>query len=236
MMRLDKFLSNGGVGSRKEVKQLLKKGGVRVNDVVIKNPQFQVDEDADSITVYGEEIVYAPFIYIMMNKPQGVISATEDKRDTTVIDLLEPWMMEYQPFPVGRLDKDTEGLLLITNDGKLAHRLLSPRKHVDKKYWVKINTEMQNFMACEVEKGIRLGDGYITKPGKLKIIDPQNGEGFITISEGKYHQIKRMFQAMDAEVIGLKRLEMGTLKLDQALELGEFRLLTEEEVAELQVE
>lgn len=228
-MRLDKFLSNGGVGSRKEVKQILKKGGVQVNGVVIKKPEFQVHEVADHVTVYGEEIVYAPFVYIMMNKPKGVVSATEDRRDQTVIDLLEPWMQAYEPFPVGRLDKDTEGLLLITNDGQLAHRLLSPKKHVDKKYWVKIDCEMTNAMQKEVEKGILLDDGYMTKPGELEILNCEKGEGHITIREGKFHQIKRMFQALDARVIGLKRLEMGTLKLDDSLLLGEFRPLTKDE-------
>lgn len=230
-MRLDKFLSNGGIGSRKEVKQLLKKGGVQVNNEMVKNPQFQVNEETDIVTVYGEEIIYAPYIYVMMNKPPGVISATEDKRAPTVIDLLEPWMLDYEPFPVGRLDKDTEGLLLITNDGHLAHRLLSPKKHVDKKYWVKIDVPMKEQMIARVEKGIQLEDGYVTKSGKLEILDAKRGEGWITISEGKFHQIKRMFQAMDAKVIGLKRLEMGTLKLDDALELGAFRLLTEEELS-----
>ena len=212
-MRLDKFLSNGGVGSRKEVKQILKKGVVQVNGDVIKNPQFQVNETKDYVTVYGENVTYTPFVYIMMNKPKGIISATEDRRERTVIDLLEPWMQAYHPFPVGRLDKNTEGLLLITNDGQLAHRLLSPKKHVDKKYWVKIDQVMTSKMQEEVEKGIQLDDGYITKPGALEILDYEGGEGYITIQEGKFHQIKRMFGILDLGVVELNRLKVGGFSL-----------------------
>ena len=232
-MRLDKFLANSGVGSRKEVKQIIKKGKVCVNGKSVNNPQHIVHEMLDTVTLFGEQIVYEPWIYIMMNKPSGVISATKDQRNQTVVDLLEDWMRDYEPFPVGRLDKDTTGLLLLTNYGQLAHQLLSPKKHVDKKYWVKIDCEMSEAMQEAIAQGITLEDGYTTKPGRLEISSALAGEGYITIQEGKFHQIKRMFQSMQAQVVQLKRLEMGTLKLDNNLKPGEVRLLTKKELEQL---
>jgi 16S rRNA pseudouridine516 synthase len=228
-LRIDKFISNTGFGSRKEVKSLLKAGAVKINDITVKSPQTHVDIEKDVVTLYGEEIIYREYIYLMMNKPPGVISATEDKYDETVIDLLDEEFQHFEPFPVGRLDKDTEGLLLLTNDGQLSHKLLSPKKKVPKKYFVRINTLMTNEMVTEVQKGIELDDGYLTMPGDLEILESGN-EGFITIMEGKFHQIKRMFIALGSKVTYLKRVEMAGLKLDENLELGEYRELTEDEL------
>jgi 16S rRNA pseudouridine516 synthase len=228
-LRIDKFISNTGFGSRKEVKSLLKAGAVKINDTTVKSPQIHVDLEKDVVTLYGEQIIYREYIYLMMNKPPGVISATEDKYDETVIDLLDEEFLHFEPFPVGRLDKDTEGLLLLTNDGQLAHKLLSPKKKVPKKYFVRINMLMTNEMVFEVQKGIELDDGYLTMPGNLEILESGN-EGYITIMEGKFHQIKRMFIALGAKVSYLKRLEMAGLKLDENLELGEYRELTDDEI------
>lgn len=233
-MRIDKMLSNLGYGSRKEVKKLLKDGSVQVNQQVIKNPGHHVDTENDTVHVHGDEVAYREFIYLMMNKPPGVISATEDTRDETVIDLLELEDSIFEPFPVGRLDKDTEGLLLITNDGQLAHRLLSPKKHVPKTYFAVIEGEVTQEDVQAFKKGIVLDDGYETKPGELEILKPgMTSDIELTITEGKFHQVKRMFQAVGKRVVYLKRLSMGPLKLDDTLEPGEYRELTEEEIQEL---
>ncbi|MBT2754395.1 rRNA pseudouridine synthase [Mesobacillus foraminis] len=230
-MRIDKMLSNTGFGSRKEVKKLLKDGAVQINNITIKDPGHHVDEKGDTVLVHGEEISYREFIYLMMNKPPGVISATEDHHDQTVIDLLELEDSIYEPFPVGRLDKDTEGLLLITNDGQLAHRLLSPKKHVPKTYFAVIEGEVTEEDIIAFQQGVILDDGYKTKPGDLKIIKAGlTSDIELTITEGKFHQVKRMFQAVGKRVIYLKRLSMGPLKLDETLELGEYRELTDEEI------
>lgn len=234
-MRIDKVLSNLGYGSRKDVKKLLKDGAVKVNNEIVKDAKHHVDPEKDSITLNGEEIHYREFIYLMMNKPPGVISATEDNRDETVIDLLEIEDQVFEPFPVGRLDKDTEGLLLITNDGQLSHKLLSPKKHVPKTYFAVIEGEVTEEDIEAFKEGVTLDDGYETKPGDLVILK----SGFtsdieLTITEGKFHQVKRMFEAVGKRVIYLKRLSMGPLKLDETLELGEYRELTDEEVEMLQ--
>ncbi|CAM3765857.1 pseudouridine synthase [Mesobacillus zeae] len=230
-MRIDKILSNLGYGSRKEVRSLFKNGAVKVNGLPIRDAGHHADPDKDQITVNGEEIVYREFIYLMMNKPPGVISATEDNRDETVIDLLEAEDLVFEPFPVGRLDKDTVGLLLITNDGQLAHRLLSPKKHVPKTYFALIDSEVTQADVDKFEKGVFLEDGYLTKPGKLTIIEsgtPSKIE--LTISEGKFHQVKRMFESVGKRVLYLKRISMGPIQLDETLELGEYRELSEEEI------
>ncbi len=225
------MLANLGYGSRKEVKQLLKSGAVKIDDVVVKDPKQHVDTNNQSITLNGEVVEYREFIYLMMNKPQGVLSATEDNRDETVIDLLELEDQVYEPFPVGRLDKDTEGLLLITNDGQLAHRLLSPKKHVPKTYFAVIEGEVTEEDVIAFSKGVTLDDGYETKPGELKILTSGiRSDIELTITEGKFHQVKRMFQAVDKRVVYLKRISMGPLPLDESLELGEYRELTDEEV------
>ena len=233
-MRIDKMLSNLGFGSRKEVKKLLKDGAVQVNQKVVKDSGHHVDGEKDTVTVHGEEVQYREFIYLMMNKPPGVISATEDNRDQTVIDLLELEDSVLEPFPVGRLDKDTEGLLLITNDGQLAHKLLSPKKHVPKTYFAVIDGEVTEEDVHAFKKGVVLDDGYETKPGDLNILKSGiRSDIELTITEGKFHQVKRMFQAVGKRVVYLQRLSMGPLSLDESLELGEYRELTEEELEAL---
>jgi 16S rRNA pseudouridine516 synthase len=230
-MRIDKLLANLGYGSRKEVKGLLKAGAVKINDAMVKDAKQHVDPNKETVTLNGEVLKYKEFIYLMMNKPQGVLSATEDHRDETVIDLLELDDQVYEPFPVGRLDKDTEGLLLITNDGQLAHRLLSPKKHVPKTYFAVIDQEVAEADIIAFKKGVTLDDGYVTKPGELKIFKSGiRSDIELTITEGKFHQVKRMFEAVGKKVIYLKRLTMGSLALDESLELGEYRELTDEEI------
>ncbi|EAC2861480.1 rRNA pseudouridine synthase [Listeria monocytogenes] len=231
-MRLDKLLSHTGFGSRKEVKPLLKSGAVVVNGTIQKDSKTQVNSDKDQITVHGTPVVYQEFVYFMLHKPQNVVSATEDNVSETVIDLLAQEDTLTDPFPVGRLDKDTEGLLIITNDGTLAHNLLSPKKHIDKTYYAKIDGDVT---AADVEAfaaGIELDDGYTCKPASLEIITPN--EINVTIQEGKFHQVKRMFAARGKTVSYLKRISMGNLQLDESLELGEYRPLTEAELAILQ--
>ncbi|MBF2357916.1 rRNA pseudouridine synthase [Listeria welshimeri] len=231
-MRLDKLLSHTGFGSRKEVKPLLKSGAVVVNGTIQKYSKMQVNPDKDEITVHGTPVVYQEFVYFMLHKPQNVVSATEDSVSETVIDLLAQEDTLTNPFPVGRLDKDTEGLLIITNDGTLAHNLLSPKKHIDKTYYAKIDGEVLLEDVKAFAEGIALDDGYICKPARLEIINPN--EIKVTIQEGKFHQVKRMFAARGKTVSYLKRISMGQLQLDESLELGEYRPLTETELAILQ--
>lgn len=234
-MRLDKLLSNMGYGSRKEVKQLLKQKAVTVDGTPVKDAAMHVDPEKQDISVYDERVIYTEFIYLMMNKPPGVISATEDAREATVIDLLEPIHQHFEPFPVGRLDKDTEGLLLLTNDGTLTHNLLSPKKHVPKVYYAEIDGVVTEADAEAFARGVTLDDGYVTKPGELVILkSAEQSEIELTIQEGKFHQVKRMFEAVGKRVTYLKRLSMGSLQLDESLELGEYRELTPEELADLQ--
>ena len=234
-MRLDKLLANMGYGSRKEVKALLKQKAVRVDDEIVKDSSLHVDPSKQNVTVFGERVEYIEYIYLMMHKPQGVISATEDKYDRTVIDLLDPIDQHFEPFPVGRLDKDTEGLLLITNDGQLAHNLLSPKKHVPKWYYAKIDGKVTESDVESFKQGVTLDDGYHTKPGELKILaSGEQSEIELMIQEGKFHQVKRMFEAVGKKVTYLKRLSMGSLELDPELPIGEYRHLTEEELKALQ--
>ncbi|SDK44706.1 pseudouridine synthase [Sediminibacillus albus] len=233
-MRIDKLLANMGYGSRKEVKNLLKKGSVSCNGEPIKSPQTQVVPGQDSVTVFGEEVDYKEYIYLMMNKPPGYLSATEDNRDATVIDLLEPEDVIFDPFPVGRLDKDTEGLLLITNDGKLAHQLLSPKKDVGKTYYAVIDGKVVEADKQKFKEGVELDDGYVTRPAHLQILSSGNfSEIEITITEGKFHQVKRMFEAVGKRVSYLKRISMGKLALDPDLGKGEYRELSDEELSYL---
>ncbi|MBE1554347.1 pseudouridine synthase [Sporosarcina limicola] len=230
-MRLDKLLSNMGFGSRKEVRILLKKGTVRLNAEPIKDATAHINLEYDEVTVLGERVVYKEFIYLMMNKPQGVLSATEDRKDRTVIDLLDAENRRFEPFPVGRLDKDTEGFLLLTNDGKLTHNLLSPKKGVSKTYFAHIDGIVTNDDIERFAEGVTLEDGYLTKPGKLVILKSADvSEIELTITEGKFHQVKRMFEAVNKKVIYLKRLSMGPLALDENLILGSYRELTKEEL------
>ena len=233
-MRLDKFLANSGIGTRKEVKIILKKGKIKVNEKIVKDAKMQVDEIKDDVKIEGEKITYKPFVYIMMNKPSGVISATEDGKHKTVIDLLCEKYKNYKVFPVGRLDIDTEGLLLLTNDGVLAHNLLSPKKHVDKKYYVELKEPLTIEKKKILENGIKLEENFVTKKAKIEIIDKDEDIEvnwvFITISEGKFHQVKRMSKFVENEVLYLKRVKMGKLLLPEDLKLGEYRELSEEEM------
>lgn len=232
MERLDKVLGNLGYGTRKEVKALVKAGEVELDGVIVKDSGLQVDPEKNVIKISGELVQYRKYIYLMMNKPDGVVSATFDNYDETVIDLLEPNYQVFNPFPVGRLDKDTVGLLLITNDGELNHRLISPKWHVDKVYYADINKAVDEKDVETFKKGIILDDGYECLPAKLEILkaDKDGAEVLVTIQEGKFHQVKRMFQSVDKEVVYLKRIKFGSLDLDENLREGEYRELSEEEI------
>lgn len=236
MIRLDRYLAEMGAGSRQEVKKYIRKGRVTVNEAVMKKPELKVDENKDRVRVDGKEITYVSYEYYMLNKPQGVVSATEDRKEQTVLDLI-PSKRRKDLFPVGRLDKDTEGLLLITNDGPLAHRLLSPGKHVDKTYFARVRgrvTEREvELFADRVNIGSDKNPEW-TMPAELCVLECGDiSQVRLTIHEGKYHQIKRMFQAAGMEVLYLKRERMGTLILDEKLEPGQYRPLTREEIQDV---
>lgn len=232
-MRLDRFLANEGIGSRKEVKQLLKSGLVTVNDQVIKSSAYKIDPLNDQVLFNGQLVEHQPFVYLMLNKPQGVISATEDNIHQTVIDCLNGAFSHLKLFPVGRLDIDTTGLLLITNDGQLAHHLLSPKKKVFKQYAAKIDGIVTQDDIDLFAKGLDLGD-FVSLPAKLFIdnidSEQQTSQIRVEIQEGKYHQVKRMFQAVNKEVLTLNRLSMGPLQLNKQLRSGEWRELTQNEM------
>lgn len=230
-MRLDKLLANMGYGSRKEVKQLVKKGGVTVDGKTVKNAALHVDPENDQITVFGEELMYEQYVYFMMNKPKGVISATDDAYHRTVIDLLARQDAVRSPFPVGRLDKDTEGLLLLTNDGVFAHQITSPKKDVPKVYEAQLMKPISTEDIISFQKGVVLDDGYRTKPASLYALDERRQLVSMTVTEGKYHQVKRMFESRGNKVTALKRTHIGPLALDPSLSKGEYRKLTKEEVA-----
>lgn len=238
--RLDKILAHLGYGTRSELKKLIKQGRVTCEGKVVKDSGLQCDPHADVIELDGERIFYREFVYLMLHKPPGVISATEDARDRTVVDLLPVEFQVFSPFPVGRLDKDTEGLLLLTNDGQLAHDLLSPRKHVPKTYEAHVLGHVGDSEAMQFRQGVALDDGYMTLPAELEVLEHNtDGDGvrssriLLTISEGKFHQVKRMFEAVGSQVTYLKRLSMGPLVLDESLPMGEFRELTAEELEAL---
>lgn len=218
-MRLDKFLTECGLGSRKEVKKILDNGKIKVNDIIIKNPQTNIKENIDKIEFNNIKLEYKEFRYYIMNKKSGYITATEDPREKTVMELLPEWVIKKDLAPVGRLDKDTEGLLLFTNDGKLSHSLLSPKKHVDKTYLVKLEKEINSDDLKKLEEGVDIG-GYITQPAKSKFINDKEIE--LTIREGKFHQVKKMLEAVGNKVIYLKRLTFGKLELND-LKLGEVK-------------
>ena len=231
MMRLDKFLCETGFGTRSQVKELLKKGQVTVNGVVEKKPEQKIDEHKDQVICQGRTASYEKYVYYMLHKPAGVVSATEDKQEKTVLELLGPEDRRDGIFPAGRLDKDTEGLLLLTDDGILAHRLLSPRKHVDKTYYAKIEGTVTEVHVQQFREGLDIGDGKKTLPAVLAILSsgPETSEIRITIHEGRFHQVKRMFEAVGCKVTYLKRLSMGEVSLDETLAPGEYRPLTEKE-------
>lgn len=230
--RIDKILGHMGIGSRKEIKEFAKKGLIKINGSVIKSSDFKVDPESDIIEYMNSVIEYREFIYIMMNKPQGLISSTDDPRESLVIDLLDDYYKNFKPFPIGRLDKDTEGLLLISNDGKLAHDLLSPKKKVGKTYYVQVMGYVDEEHVEKFKEGILLDDGYKTLPANLEVLVSDNiSKVNLTIMEGKYHQVKRMFGALGMRVTYLKRISMGELLLDLTLEPGEYRELREEEIS-----
>ena len=229
MMRLDKYLSFLGKGTRKEVKEFIKKGLVSVNGITIKKDDFKINEENDIVIFNNEKLEYEEFVYLMLNKPSGVVSATYDNKDKTVIDLIKEYK-HLDLFPFGRLDKDSEGLLVISNDGKLAHELLSPKKHVDKKYYVEVLGKVTNEDVTIFKDGITL-DNELCKSATLEIIKSDDiSYCYVTISEGKYHQVKRMFESVNKKVTYLKRVTFGNLKLDENLKLGEYRKLTKQEI------
>lgn len=255
LMRLDKYLVEMNKGSRTQIKDAAKKGRIQVNGVPEKKTERKIDPETDEVTFDGQPVCYRAMEYIMLYKPQGVISATEDKRHKTVIDLLSG-ENRSDLFPVGRLDIDTEGLLLLTNDGDLTHRLLAPGKHVDKVYFARIEGTLPDTAVEQMAAGLTLTDGTPVMPGKLEILKQWDGENsagtseaagedaetedgtgssagaeiLLTIQEGKFHQVKRMFEALGCHVVFLKRLSMGSLQLDPELKPGEYRALTEEEL------
>lgn len=234
-MRIDKCLANSGVGTRQEVKKILKAGLVRVDGIVVKDGKTQVDPDNVTISVNDEEINYKEFVYFMMNKPQGYISATEDRYLKTVLELVRQEDSHYDLFPAGRLDRDTEGFLLLTNDGQLAHQILSPKKHVPKTYFAQIEGVVTEDDIVKFREGVIIGDDYKTKPAELVILKSDHmSEIELTITEGKFHQVKQMFEAVGKKVAYLKRLSMGALKLDDRLKLGDYRELTEAELTLIQ--
>ena len=229
-MRLDKLLAHMDYGSRKEVKELIRKGYVLVNGNVIKDDDFKVDEFNDEINILDSEIKYEEFIYIMLNKPEGYVSATYDFSKPIVLDLIDDYK-KRNLFPVGRLDIDTHGLLLITNDGNLAHRMLSPKSHVDKKYYLKYDGKYNESFIQKFKDGITLDDGYKCMPAEF--IDLGDNEAYIIIREGKFHQVKRMMEAVGCNVTFLKRISFGNLVLDESLKEGKWRHLTNEEIESL---
>ena len=232
LIRLDKFLSDSGAGTRSEVKKLVKTGRVTVNGITAKDCSAKIDTCAN-VCVNGTEVYYSKYIYLMLNKPAGVISATKDKKDKTVIDLLRPPYSKMQLFPAGRLDKDTVGLLLITNDGDFAHSTLSPSKHISKTYYAEAEGHFTPDIASAFEEGITLDDGYVCKSASISIdtLTEDRIKAYITVTEGKYHQIKRMIEALGGKITYLKRIAFGEIKLDESLEGGEYRSLNAEELA-----
>lgn len=226
-MRLDKFLCEMNLGSRSQVKTYVKQGLVSVNDIVVKSPEQKLDECQDVVAFRGEVLVYQKYHYYMLNKPGNVVTATRDNVSATVMDLL-PVEIRKNLFPVGRLDKDTEGLLLLTDDGELAHRLLSPAKHVNKTYLVQLARPISSEACMALEAGVDIGEKKPTGPAVVELL--QERELLLTIQEGKFHQVKRMLQAVGNEVTALKRVKFGKLVLDEALQPGEYRRLTDREV------
>ncbi|MBO5209329.1 MAG: rRNA pseudouridine synthase [Lachnospiraceae bacterium] len=230
-MRLDKFLSDMKCATRSQLKKDIRAGLVTVNGEMVRQSDFAVDENKDKVGYKGTIYEYEKFVYYMLNKPAGVVSATEDKKDKTVVDLLKD-IGRDDLFPMGRLDKDTEGLLILTNDGALTHELLSPTKHVEKVYECTLAEPFDVTQKEKLEQGVDIGEKKLTMPAKVAILEEKKIA--LTILEGKFHQVKRMLQAVGNEVIYLKRVRMGGLVLDERLQPGEYRKLTSEEVKLLQ--
>lgn len=227
-MRLDKFLANSGVATRSKVRSIIKSGIVTVNDFIIKDINYKVNENNDEIKIGDKIIIYTPYIYIMLNKPKGYLSATYDNKKKTVIDLLKGNYSTYNVFPIGRLDIDTEGLLILTNDGDLSHKLLSPKKYVTKKYYVETKNAIDDIQINKIVCGVDIG-GYITKDN-AKISKISKNSCYLNITEGKFHQVKKMFIAVGNEVTYLKRVMMNNLYIDENLKLGEYKLLNDIEL------
>lgn len=227
-IRLDKFLADMGLGTRSEVKSFIKKKQIQINNIIQTDPSIKVDTENDTVSFNGRIISYTEFEYYMLNKPKGYVSATVDNLHPTVVSLIKD-NTKKGLFPVGRLDIDTEGLLLITNDGELAHNLLAPTKHVEKTYYVEVDNEITPDVVSSFREGMDIGEKKNTMPSELKVLSQKN-TAFVTIKEGKFHQIKRMFQKNDLTVTYLKRVSMGNLKLDENLKPGEYKLLTKEDI------
>lgn len=231
VMRLDKFLCELNIGSRSELKKIIKTGSVSVNGSVVNDPGLLISENSDKVTYKGELLVYEKYVYYMLNKPSGYVSATNDNTAPAVTELLNAEGRD-DLFPVGRLDKDTVGLLIITNDGDLGHRLTSPKHHAPKEYLVSLRDDINEDAVSKLESGIDLGEDGITKPAKVRIVDSKTI--ILTITEGKFHQVKRMLLAVSNEVVFLKRLSMGGVSLDENLKEGEYRRLSADEISILQ--
>ncbi len=230
-MRLDKFLANMGQGTRSQVKRLIASGKVTVNDSVIKSAKAQVDANSDIISVAGQTVAYCPYIYLMLNKAKGYISSTEKGTTPTVIDCVPAEYRHYDLFPIGRLDKDTTGLLLISNDGQMAHKLLAPAKRVAKTYRVNCLQPLTGQQIEQLKSGVTIANHYQTKPAELKLLDTNIID--LTIYEGKYHQVKQMLKAVGNAVVELERIRFAGIALDGKLQRGEVRLLTADELAKL---
>lgn len=235
-MRLDKLLSNCGYAGRRQLKKIAKTNSITVNGLPVRDLSLSVDPEADEIFFDGERVHYREFVYLMMNKPKGVICATEDKYHETVLDLVdEHYRRTYKLFPVGRLDYNTEGLLLLTNDGAFSHNLTSPKKSVDKVYFVQVDGDISFEVIERFREGVHLmPEDYITLPASVEMLSFNNPNScYLTIREGKFHQVKRMFQSVGLEVLALKRVQIGNLPLDEGLFQGEYRELTPEELENL---
>ncbi len=225
-MRLDKFIVESGLATRTEIAKAAKNGAITVNGEVVRRPSGHIDPVCDTITFCGKKVIYREFTYIMLNKPEGYVSATSDDMSPTVLELLSPELQRIGLFPCGRLDKNTLGLMLLTNNGPLSHKLLSPKNHVDKKYYFEVKFPISGDDVAALESGVDIG-GYMTAPCKVEMTDERHG--YITLTEGKYHQIKLMAEAVHNQVTFLERVTFGPIELDRMLERGEWRHLTYEE-------
>ena len=232
-VRIDKFLSEQGIASRKEAAKAAKGGGVLVNGIPVKDLSTHIDPKNAQVVYLGRKVEYQQFIYVMLNKPEGYVSATDDKSLPYVTKLLPEELQKRELFPVGRLDRDTVGLMILTNNGQLAHSLLSPKHHVEKEYYFTAKVPMREGVEREFENGVTLADGYECKSAKI-ILDEDRMGGIITLTEGKYHQIKRMVAASDNRVMSLERISFGGISLDTSLARGEWRYLTKEEITSLE--
>ena len=231
MERLDKVLANLGEGSRRDVRLMIKKGQVSVDGTVARDPEMKIDPETSSVCLNGRMLTYRKYIYIMMHKPAGLLSATRDPSTPTVLSLLPEKLQKQGLFPAGRLDKDSEGLLLLTNDGDTAHRLISPNFHVEKRYFVRFEGTLDKDADERIERGITIDGGEVCRPGRLVVLGENEAEVFVT--EGKYHQVKRMIAACGGTVTYLRRLSFGPLELDNGLQPGDFRFLTDTEEKEI---